>query len=105
MGTKMAPLHANLFMGILEKQMLCTYPHKSVIYCHYIDDVFMTWTKGEDSLNTFLEQCMKQNKHIKFKPTGTGTTVPFLDFSVILKNGKLHSDLYCELTDKHQYLY
>ena len=65
----------------------------------------MIWTKGEDSLNTFLEHCNKQNKHIKFKPTGTGTTVPFLDVSVTLKNGKLHSDLYCKPTDKHQYLY
>ena len=67
--------------------------------------MYMIWTDGEDSLNTFLEHCNKQNKHIKFKPTGTGTTVPFLDVSVTLENGKLHSDLYCKPTDKHQYLY
>ena len=105
MGTKMAPSYANIFMGILEKQMLSTYPHKPFIYFRYIDDIFMIWTDGEDSLNTFLEPCNKQNKHIKFQPTGTGTTVPFLDVSVTLKNGKLHSDLYCKPTDKHQYLY
>ena len=105
MGTKMAPSYANIFMGILEKQMLSTYPHKPFIYFRYIDDIFMIWTDGEDSLNTFLEHCNKQNKHIKFKPTGTGTTVPFLDVSVTLKNGKLHSDLYCKPIDKHQYLY
>ena len=85
MGTKMAPLYANIFMGILEKQMLCTYPHKPFIYFHYIDDIFMIWTDGEDSLDTFLEHCNKQNKHIKFKPIGTGTTIPFLDVSVTLK--------------------
>ena len=105
MGTKMAPSYANIFMGILEKQMLSTYPHKPFIYFRYIDDIFMIWTDGEDSLNTFLERCNKQNKHIKFKPSGTGTTVSFLDVSVTLKNGKLHSDLYCKPTDKHQYLY
>ena len=77
MGTKMAPSYANIFMGILEKQMLCTYPHKPFIYFRYIDDIFMIWTDREDSLNTFLEHCNKQNKHIKFTPTGTGTTVPF----------------------------
>ena len=95
MGTKMAPSYANIFMGILEKQMLSTFPHKPFVYFHYIDDIFMIWTDGEDSLNTFLEHCNKQNKHIKFKLIGTGTTVPFLDVSVTLKNGKFHSDLYC----------
>ena len=89
MGTKMAPSYANIFMGILEKQMLSTYPHKPFIYFRYIDDVFMIWTKGKGSLNTFLEHCNKQNKHIKFKPTGTGTTVPFLDVSVTLKKWKI----------------
>ena len=44
MGTKMAPSYANIFMGILEKQMLSTYPHKPFIYFHYIDDIFMIWT-------------------------------------------------------------
>ena len=105
MGTKMSPSYANIFMGILEKQMLSTYPHKPFIYFCYIDDIFMIWTDGEDSSNTFLEHCNKQNQHIKFKQTGTGTTVPFLDVSVTLKNRKLHSDLYRKPTDKHQYLY
>ena len=63
MGTKMAPSYANIFMGILEKQMLSTYPHKPFIYFRYIDDIFMIWTDGEDSLNAFLEHCNKQNKH------------------------------------------
>ena len=84
-GTKMAPSYANIFMGILEKQMLSTYPHKPFIYFRYIDDIFMIWTEREDSLNTFLEYCNKQNKYTNFKPTGTGTTVPFLDVSVTLK--------------------
>ena len=29
----------------------------------------------------------------------------FLDVSVSLQNEKLHTDLYCKPTDKHQYLY
>ena len=32
------------------------------------------------------------------------SSVPFLDVRVILKDGKLHSDLYIKPTDKFQYL-
>ena len=70
MRTNMAPSYMHIFMGILEKQMLSTYPHKPFTYFGYIDDIFMIWNEGEDSLNTFLEHCNKQNKHIKFTPTG-----------------------------------
>ena len=86
MRTKMAPSYTKIFICILEKQMLSTYPHKPFVYFRYIDDIFMIWTEGEDSLNTFLEHCNKQNKDIKFTPTETGTTVPFLDVSATLKN-------------------
>ena len=105
MGTKMAPSYANIFMSIFEKQILSTYHHKPFVYFHYIDDIFMIWTEGEDSLNKFLEHCNKQNKHIQFTSSNIGTTVLFLDVSVSLKNKKLHTDLYCKPTDKHQYLY
>ena len=95
-----------IFMGILEQQMLSTYPHKPFIYFRYIDDEFMIWTEGEDSLNTFLEHCnTEQNKHTKFKSTGTETAIPFLDVSVTLKNRNLNSDLYCNpLTNISTYI-
>ena len=64
MGTKMAPSYANLFMGVLEKQMLSSYKHKPLVYFRYIDDIFMIWTDGEDSLNDFLAHCNNQNKNI-----------------------------------------
>ena len=65
----------------------------------------MIWTEEENSLNKFLEHCNKQNKHIQFTSIDIKTTVPFLDVSVSLQNQKLHTDLYCKPTDKHQYLY
>ena len=67
MGTKMAPSYANLFMGVLEKQMLSSYKHKPLVYFRYIDDIFMIWTDGEDSLNDFLTHCNNQNKNIQFE--------------------------------------
>ena len=105
MGTKMAPSYANLFMGVLEKQMLSSYKHKPLVYFRYIDDIFMIWTDGEDSLNDFLTHCNNQNENFQFEQTISNTSVPFLDVSVTLEGGKLITDLYCKSTDKHQYLY
>ena len=106
MGTKMAPSYANLFMGVLEKQMLSSYKHKPLVYFKYIDDIFMIWTDdGEDSLNDFLTHRNRQNKNIQFEQTISNTSIPFLDVSVVLEGGKSATDLYCKSTDKHQYLY
>ena len=112
MGTKMAPSHANIFVSVFEKQMLSSYPHKPFVYFHYIDDIFMIWREGKDSLKQFLKHCNRPNKHIEFTESEAGTTVHFLDASVHLQNEKLHTDLYCKPTDlyckptdKHQYLY
>ena len=105
MGTKMAPSYANLFMGVLEQQMLASYKHKPLLYCRYIDDIFIIWTDGEDSLNDFLTHCNNQNKHIQFEQTISSRSIPFLDVSVTLECGKLTTDLYTKSTDKHQCLH
>ena len=55
MGTKIAPSHENIYMGIFEQQMLSSYPHKLSSYFRYINGIFMIWTEGEDSLDAFLE--------------------------------------------------
>ena len=105
MDTKIAPSNANLFMGVLEKQMLSSYKHKPLVYFRYIDDIFTIWTDGEDSLNDFLTHCNSQNENIQFEQTISNTSIPFLDVSVTLEGEKLTTDLYCKSTDKHQYLY
>ena len=105
MGTKMAPSYANLFMGVLEQQMLSSYKYKPLAYFRYIDDIFMIWTEGEEILNEFLTHCNNQNKHIQSEQTISKNSIPFLDVSVILENGKLTTDLYSKPTDKHQSLY
>ena len=65
----------------------------------------MIWTKGEETLNEFLTHCNNQNKNIQFEQTISKNSIPFLDVSIILENGKLTTDLYSKPTDKHQYLY
>ena len=66
-------------------KMLSSYKYKPLAYFRYIDDIFMIWTEGEETLNEFLTHCNNQNKHIQFEQTISKNSIPFLDVSVILE--------------------
>ena len=66
MGTKMAPLYANLFMGRLETHLLEVAAKKPTIWWRHIDDVFTIWRHGEGCLNQFFEQLNNMHSTIKF---------------------------------------
>ena len=53
MGSRMAPQYANLFMADLEQRFLQTQPLKPFLYLRYINDIFLIWTHGEESLKQF----------------------------------------------------
>ena len=107
MGTKMAPSYANLFMGYVEQDILSRCVKKPLVWVRYIDDIFFIWTHGKEALDEFLA-FSNNNKHgITFEVTPESVStesVAFLDIRVILKNNKLHTDLYVKPTDKSQYL-
>jgi len=48
MGTRMAPLCANLVMGKFEQQAIDNSSLKPFILWRFIDDIFMIWTHGEE---------------------------------------------------------
>ena len=107
MGTKMAPSYANLFMGFVEKDLLDRCEKKPLVWFRYIDDIFFIWTHGKEELDKFFEFCNNNRHGMQFEitPESVSTeSVPFLDIRIILKNNKLHTDLYVKPTDKFQYL-
>ncbi|KAJ7341595.1 hypothetical protein JRQ81_005891 [Phrynocephalus forsythii] len=53
MGTLMAPQYANIFMADLEQRFLNHCTQKPLLYLRYIDDIFLIWTHGEQSLKKF----------------------------------------------------
>ena len=53
--TSLAPNYANLFRDRFETKALDGYPLKPLTRKRFIDDIFMIWTHGEDSLNKFIE--------------------------------------------------
>jgi hypothetical protein len=107
MGTRLAPSYANLFMGELEKKLLSGYPLKPTIFLRFIDDIFMIWTHGEDSLLNFVEYLNHAHHSIKFTMEYSTTEVTFLDTRVSHNptSGNIEFDLYTKPTDSHAYLW
>ena len=61
MGTKMAQSCTNMFIDGIETLFLSSFPTKPSIYYHYIDDIFLKWTHGSDTLAHVIEHA--NNNH------------------------------------------
>ena len=80
MGTCMAPSYANLFMGNLEQKFLGTQLDKPSLWLRFIDDIFLLWPHGPDSLTNFLKQLNSQYP-VHFTWNTSPSHVTFLDVS------------------------
>ena len=88
-------------MADLEKRLLSDIDLKPYIWWRYIDDIFLIWEHGEESLKLFLEKINKIHPTIKFTADWSYSSVNFLDVKVIMKDGKIITDLYVKPTDTH----
>ena len=104
-GTKVAKAFANIFMGWFEDSFVYTYDTQPLLWKRYIDDVFMIWPHGQDSLDQFVDHLNSKHDTIKFTVESSTTQVNFLDVSVTINNeGGLTTSLYTKPTDSHNYL-
>ena len=55
-GTKFTPPYACIFMDEVETSFLETQEMKPLVWFRYIDDVFFIWTRGQEKLDSFLEE-------------------------------------------------
>ena len=57
MGTKLAPTLATIHLTLLEEayMYLKSAPFVLHLYLRYINDVFLLWTHGRDTLSTFID--------------------------------------------------
>ena len=60
-GTRMAPSYANIFMDKLERQFIEQAEMKPHTWWRYIDDIFIIWTEGENSLRDFIDYLNSEN--------------------------------------------
>ena len=78
--------------------------YEPLLWRRFIDDIFFLWTHIRAKLEQFYQQCNLFDPNIKFEQTVSDKSIPFLDVLVILKDGKIETDLYSKPTDTHQYL-
>ena len=104
-GTKMAPPYAILFLAELEERLLANSDLKPTVWWRYIDDVFMIWEHGEESLQEFLSYLNSAHPTIKFTAEYSEKSINFLDVTVLKEGNHLSTDLYVKPTDTHQYLH
>ena len=55
MGTRMAPNYAIIFMHKIETELLNKSRLKPKVFKRFIDDIFLIWPHGEDTLQEFLQ--------------------------------------------------
>ena len=95
MGTAIAPNYANLFMDRFATKALANWPLKPLIWLRFIDDIFMIWTHGENSLKEFIEYLNSIHPTITFTHEISPTSINFLDITVKVNSGwELYTTLY-----------
>ena len=105
MGTKIAPAYANIFTDAIETSFLSSSPLKPSIYYRYIDDIFLIWPHGNDSLTHFLEHANNIHQNIKLTHERSKTTLPFLDVTVQIAHNKIITTLHKKPAYSHSYLH
>ena len=72
----------------------------------YIDNIFLLWQGTLEVLEVFIKQISKLHLTIKFTEGITFNTIEFLDCHIYeSKDGKLHSTVHSETTDRKSYLH
>ena len=81
-------------MDDAETELFKTQERAPLILCRYIDDIFFIWTHGKDHLETFLQKPNSFIPDFKYTYESNEKEIPFLDFKVKLKEGKINRSLY-----------
>ena len=91
-------------MGMFEDKYVYNYHLQPTLYLRYIAKSFVIWQHGLEELNIFVEHLNSKVETFNFTLECSGTSVSFLDVTVKLNDGIVETDLFCKLTDSHDYL-
>lgn len=105
MGTKMAPNYANIFMGILEKQLIDSSDLHPSIWLRFIDDIFAIYRASEDEVKRHIDYLNQCHPTIKFTSNISRDVIDFLDVTVFRKpDNSIGTKLFVKPTNTGQYL-
>jgi len=107
MGSRLAPVFANIFMEWLEQEALETYKVKPKTWYRYVDNTFIQWKLEKNELNQFLKHINNIHNNIQFTmETENNQQIAFLD--VLIKRapeGKFSTTVYRKNTHTDRYLH
>lgn len=106
MGSPLSPVVANIFMEAFEKEVLDSAPLKPKCWFRYIDDTFIIWPHGRNTLTDFLTHLNAHHPDIQFTmEIESNGQLPFLDVLVTrLPNRELGHSVYRKPTHTNRYL-
>ena len=99
MGTRMAPNYAIIFMHYLESNLLNKLTLKPKTWLRFIDDIFMMWPHGTQTLTLFMDMINIHHPTIKFTYEYHTKEIPILD-TIVYKTETTNYSL--ELTTNQQ---
>ena len=82
MGTKVAVAFANIFMSVIETEIILHSSIKPLVWKRYIDDIFSLWNIDRKDIDLFLEQANNYHPTIKFTAEISDTEITYLDTCV-----------------------
>ena len=104
MGTRLAPSHVNLFIAKFEEKYVYIYLPQPKLWKRFIDNIFLIWPHGMDSLLEFIDHLNMVHSTIKFTSDISHTEISFLGLTIYIKECKLYTRLYTKTTDRRMYL-
>ena len=110
MGTKMAVSFANIFMAVVETEIINRSHFKPLTWKIYIDDVFSLWNMNKKEINSFIELANSYHPTIKFTAEISDKEITFLETCVykgerFKKESVLDVRTHFKLTETFQYTY
>ena len=91
-------------MADVEEKLLEIFEKKTMTWWRYIDDIFVIWEHGEESLRDFTDHVNFFHPTITFTAQYSKEKVNFLDLTIKLIDERLKTDLFVKLTDTNQIL-
>ncbi|XP_038064046.1 uncharacterized protein LOC119734578 [Patiria miniata] len=107
MGSPLSPVLADIFMEEFESSSLLTADLRPSLWLRYVDDTFVVWPHGPDTLQDFLQYLNKQHTSISFTmEQEQHGTIPFLDVKISRNpDGTLGHSVYRKPTHTDRYLH
>ena len=122
MGTKCGPNVADIFMSFIDEEIVKRSEKygQLLLYKRFLDDILMLIVPNESysDLHNLLDDINTIHNSIKFTMSHTrkedsddhickcdpSNSIPFLDTSLSIRNGRINSDLYRKPSDRNMYL-